>query len=84
MKRKGVCYDVGAYMGMNWRPRFDPKEVHREIQIIKQDLHCNAVNISALDVGRIATTAADALDQGLEVWAAPDRKSTRLNSSHEQ
>jgi len=74
MKRKGVCYDVGAYMGimgMNWRPRFDPKEVHRELQIIKEGLHCNAVRISALDVGRIATAAADALDQGLEVWAAP-------------
>jgi len=71
MRLKGVCYDVGAHMGMNWRPRFDPKEVHRELQIIKEDLHCNAVSISALDVGRIATAAADALDQGLEVWAAP-------------
>ena len=58
-------------MWMNWRPRFDPKEVHRELQIIKEGLHCNAVRISALDVGRIVTTAADALDQGLEVWAAP-------------
>ena len=67
---KGISYDVGAYIGMNWRPWFDPKEVHRELQIIKEDLQCNAVSIGALDVGRIVTAAADALDQGLEVWAA--------------
>ena len=63
MRIKGINYDVGAHMGINWRPRFEPKEVHRELQIIKEDLHCNAVSISALDVGRIVTAAADALDQ---------------------
>ena len=71
MRIKGINYDVGAHMGINWRPRFEPKEVHRELQIVKEDLHCNAVSISALDVGRIVTAAADALDQGIEVWAAP-------------
>jgi len=25
MRLKGVCYDVGAVMGFNWRPVFDPK-----------------------------------------------------------
>ncbi len=71
MRIKGIGYDVGACMGFNWRPRFDPKEVHRELQIISDDLHCNAVKIAALDVGRIVTAAADALNQGLEVWADP-------------
>jgi hypothetical protein len=28
-------------MGENWRPTFDPKIVHRELEIIKIDLHCN-------------------------------------------
>jgi len=71
LRLKGVCYDVGAVMGFNWRPVFDPKIVHRELEIIKNDLHCNAVSISALDVGRIATAAAAALEQGLEVWLSP-------------
>ncbi len=71
MRIKGISYDVGAYMGYNWRPVFDPKVVRRELQIIREDLHCNAVNISALDVGRIITAANAALEQGLEVWLSP-------------
>jgi hypothetical protein len=30
---------------MNWRPVFDAHEMHRELEIIKDDLHCNAVRI---------------------------------------
>jgi hypothetical protein len=45
MKRKGVCYDVGIVMGMNWRPVFEPAVVRRELEIIRKDLHCNAVRI---------------------------------------
>jgi hypothetical protein len=68
LRLKGVCYDVGAVMGFNWRPVFDPKIVRRELEIIKSDLHCNAVIITALDVGRIETAA---LEEGLEVWLSP-------------
>lgn len=71
MRLKGVCYDVGAVMGFNWRPHFDPKEVHREIEIIKTDLHCNAIRISGLSIDRLTTAAEDALKQGLEVWLSP-------------
>ncbi len=35
MNRKGVTYDVGRVLGLNWRPDFDPKVVHRELEIIK-------------------------------------------------
>ena len=42
MKFKGVTYDVGSIMDGNWRPSFDMKVVHRELEIIKNDLHCNA------------------------------------------
>jgi hypothetical protein len=55
-------------MGGNWRPDYDPKTVHAELSIIKNDMHCNAVNISGQDIGRVARTAEDALNQGLEVW----------------
>ena len=64
-------------MLVNWRPDFDPRVVRRELQIIRNDLHCNAVRISGRDLGRVEIAAREALDQGLEVWLSPawwDRK----------
>ncbi len=73
MKRKGVCYDVGrAMLGGDWRPNYNPKVVHRELEIIKNDLHCNAVRICGLDLERLRTSVEDALEQGLEVWMSPE------------
>src|SRR3984957_4788025 len=71
MKIKGVNYDVGTQMGVNWRPDYDPKIVRRELEIIKSDLHCNAVGISGKDIGRVVVTAEDALNKGLEAWLHP-------------
>ena len=71
MNRKGVCYDVGRVMYGNWRPDYDPKIVHRELEIMS-DLHCNAVRICGRDVGRLMSNADDALKQGLEVWLSPE------------
>jgi hypothetical protein len=71
MNRKGVCYDVGSYMAFNWRPHFDGEEVRRELEIIKDDLHCNAVRISGHDLGRLSLAARHALENGLEVWFYP-------------
>ena len=73
MNRKGVSYDVGrVMMGSQWRPKFDPKQVHRELEIIKNDLHCNSVRICGLDLNRLQTAAEDALAQGLDVWLSPE------------
>ncbi len=73
MSRRGVCYDVGrVLMGQNWRPVFDAHEMHRELQIIKDDLHCNAVRICGQDIDRLMTAGQDALQQGLEVWLSPE------------
>ena len=73
MKRKGICFDAGrVMMGREWRPVFDPKVVRREFEIIKRDLHCNAVRICGYDVDRLMTAAEDALTQGLEVWFCPE------------
>ena len=71
MNRKGICYDVGCVMDGNWRPIFDPEVIHRELGIIRDDLHCNAVRICGLDIDRLTTSAGDALEQGLEVWLSP-------------
>jgi len=73
INRKGVNYDVGrVMMGSQWRPKFDPKQVHRELEIIKNDLHCNTVRICGLDLKRLEVAAEDALIQGLEVWLSPE------------
>ena len=73
MKRRGVCYDVGRVMwGQDWRPEFSPTETHRELQIIKDDLHCNAVRICGRDIDRLIVAGKDALDQDLEVWLSPE------------
>jgi hypothetical protein len=73
MNRKGVCYDVGRVLeGSLQRPNFDPRVVHRELEIIKNDLHCNAVRIQGLDIERLMVAAQDALKQGLEVCFSPE------------
>jgi hypothetical protein len=71
VRLKGVCYDVGQYMGFNWRPDFDMRTVHRELEIIKTDLHCNAVRICGLGFERLMAATKDALEQGLNVLLSP-------------
>ena len=72
MNRKGIFYDVGRVMGFNWRPDFNPKIVRRELEIVKNDLHCNAVRIGGLNIDRLMTASEAALDIGLEVWLSPE------------
>jgi hypothetical protein len=73
MKRRGVNYDVGRVLeGRLTRPTLEPKEMHREIEIIKHDLHCNSIKIQSLDIDRVTAAAKDSLQQGLEVWLAPE------------
>ena len=72
MKWKGVCYDVGRVMYGNWRKDYDLKTVHRELEIIHDDLHCNAVRICGQDVGRLAVASDYALQLGLDVWFSPE------------
>lgn len=44
----------------------------RELEIIRNDLHCNAVRICGLDIGRLMTAAELALKQGLQVLLSPE------------
>lgn len=73
MHRKGVCYDVGIVMGVNWRPVFEPANVRRELSIIHRDLHCTAVRIVGRSLKRLEFAAEAALEEGLEVWFSPER-----------
>ena len=73
MERRGIDYDVGRVLeGTLTRPTFDMKVIHRELEIIKNDLHCNSVRICGLDIDRLLFAAEDALKQGLEVWLSPE------------
>ncbi|HEX2619657.1 MAG TPA: hypothetical protein VHL11_05910 [Phototrophicaceae bacterium] len=73
MKRKGINYDVGIEFHHDYvsRPIFDAQLTHRELEIIKDNLHCNAVRISGTRIDRLITAAEDALQQGLDVWLSP-------------
>ncbi len=79
MKRKGINYDVGVGYDIGnergglvvTRPTFDQRLVHRELEIIQQDLHCNAVRISGHSIERLMLATEAALKQGLEVWLSP-------------
>jgi hypothetical protein len=73
MNRRGVCYDVGRVMwGQDWRPEFSPEETRRELQIIRDDLYCNAVRICGQDLSRLMAAGRHALDRGLQVWLSPE------------
>ncbi|SNT43498.1 hypothetical protein SAMN05443665_102983 [Actinomadura meyerae] len=72
MRAKGITYDTGFIRdGRNSRERFDPALAERELRIIRDDLHCNAVRISGGDPDRLELAATLAADLGLEVWFSP-------------
>ena len=61
---KGVNYDTDREI---WRPEF----VRREIEAIRQDLHCNAIFLLGSDIERLGQSATIAADNGLHVWFEP-------------
>ncbi|TDB86088.1 hypothetical protein [Actinomadura sp. 7K534] len=72
MRAKGITYDTGFVRdGRNSRERFDPARAERELRIIREDLHCNAVRVSGGDPDRLELAATLAADLGLEVWFSP-------------
>ncbi|HVD14694.1 MAG TPA: hypothetical protein VNK73_09615, partial [Actinomycetota bacterium] len=72
MRGKGISYDTGFISkGRNAREPFDPEVVERELRIIRDDLHCNAVRVMGGDPERLESAATYAADLGLEVWFSP-------------
>jgi hypothetical protein len=72
MRAKGMTYDTGFVRdGHLWVERFDPELVRRELAIIRDDLHCNAVQIVGGDPRRLELAARAAAELGLEVWFSP-------------
>ena len=77
MQHQGVHYDTGTlfrgpgYAISTRRKALDLSLVRRELEILRDDLHANAVRIGGSDVGRITAVAEIALGLGLEVWFSP-------------
>src|SRR5215207_2082638 len=72
MRGKGINYDTGFInKGVSSREPFDIAVVRRELQIIRDDVHCNAVRVTGGDPDRLEIAAGIAADLGLEVWFSP-------------
>ncbi len=72
MRGKGITYDSGFFnAGVSTREPFDPEVVKREMRVIHDDLHCNAVRITGGNADRLEIAAIHAADAGLEVWFSP-------------
>jgi hypothetical protein len=70
-----VVYDVGRAMGAlsaNWRPDYSPALMRRELDIIRADLHANAVRLGGRDPRRLLAAAEYAASIGLDVWIGPE------------
>ncbi len=71
MRAKGIGYDTGfSFDGTTRRP-FDHTVVRRELEIIRDDLHCTAVRLFGNDLDRLEAAARYAAELGLEVWFSP-------------
>ena len=77
MQHQGIHYDTGTvfrgpgYAISTRRKPPDMTVVRRELEIIRDDLHANAVRIVGSDVGRLTAVAEIALGLGLKVWFSP-------------
>src|SRR3954468_18583285 len=72
MRAWGVTYDTGfTNMGTTTHEPFDPDIVAKEMRIIRDDLHADAVRITGGVADRLEIAARHAVGAGLEVWYCP-------------
>jgi hypothetical protein len=72
MRAYGISYDTGFVRGGgSSREPFDPEVVRRELGIIRDDLHADAVRIMGGDPERLELAATIAAELGLEIWFSP-------------
>jgi hypothetical protein len=67
MRVRGLGYDTGFRLDGARHP-FNPQRVRRELEIIRDDLHCTAVRPFGNDLDAAAEYAAQL---GLDVWYSP-------------
>lgn len=72
MRVFGINFDTGfTSAGTTTREPFDPVTVRREMEIIHNELRCDAVRITGGDRDRLETASRLAAEAGLEVWYCP-------------
>jgi hypothetical protein len=72
MRVFGMNYDTGFVSGgSTTHEPFDPETVRRDLRVIRDELHCDAVRISGGIQDRLELTAGFAAEAGLEVWYCP-------------
>ncbi|MFB7493416.1 hypothetical protein ACFC09_01710 [Streptomyces sp. NPDC056161] len=72
MRAFGINYDTGfASGGTTTHEPFLPHIVQREMRVIREDLHCDAVRLTGGHADRLETAARAAADEGLEIWYSP-------------
>jgi len=79
---KGINYDIGTYYTPDTctRPVFEDHFIRKEIEIIRNDLHCECVRVSGYDIERLVKTSEFALEMGMQVWLSP----VFINATQEQ
>lgn len=72
MRVVGMNYDTGfVSAGSTTHEPFDPDTVRRDLQVIRDELRCDAVRITGGVQDRLELTARFAAEAGLEVWYSP-------------
>jgi hypothetical protein len=72
MRAWGVTYDTGfTNLGSTTHEPFDPDVVAKDMRIIREDLHADAVRITGGVADRLEIAARHAAAAGLEVWYCP-------------
>ena len=72
MRVFGMNYDTGfVYPGSTTHEPWDPETVRRDLRVIRDELHCDAVRLTGGIQDRLELAAQLAAEAGLEVWYCP-------------
>lgn len=73
LKVKGINYDIGTRYVPNFitRQELTNAIMQRELYVIKNQLHCNAVRIYGENIEKLIECSKIALSIGLHVWLSP-------------
>ena len=73
LKIKGVNYDVGVGFRSDHNPanNLTAEVMKEELEVIKNELHCNAVRIYGSDLEKLIECSEIAMKEGLIVWLSP-------------
>ncbi|MEV6195700.1 abortive phage infection protein [Streptomyces sp. NPDC051920] len=66
---RGVVYEVGA--GETPATAWNIRDMRTDLHAIARDLHANSIKVTGDGVGRLAATATEAAERGLNVWLEP-------------